>query len=248
MRTVLESQEPIMLEITRRLREELPEATAIIFFGSQAAGLANRFSDYDVMVFLPDGLERKRRRAVEKMKEEFPCHKLDLAFGSERSLLHSLPYEPYHRFWLESGVVTWGKKPSVKEYPPLAKGALDSHLNIIKSQIDLARVLDDRRQTAQSCLSVLKMLLLIEKALQNEYDSRVVQNELEDLVGKELIERARDPHSELEQRDSRKLFRMALDRYHLVKGLVDRMGENESDRQWREQWQARPAANEGSGR
>lgn len=243
------TKKPVLLEITHRLRERLPEATAIIFFGSQATGLADRFSDYDVMVLLPNGLERERRRAVEKkMRKEFPSLKLDLVFGSERSLLHSLSYEPYHRFWLESGIVTWGKKPAVREYPPLAKGAMDSRMNVIKSQIELAKVLDDRRQIAQSYLSVLKMLLLIEKALRNEYNSRVVRDELEDLVGKKLIEGIRDPHSQLEQRDIRKLFEMALTRYHLVKGLVDGMRENESDRKWREQWQKRPVANEGSRR
>jgi hypothetical protein len=140
---------------------------------------ADRFSDYDVLVLLPSGLEGERRRAIEEeLKRGFPSIKLDLVFGSERELLAGLPYEPYWRFWLESGVVTWGERPPVKEYPPLAKGALDSHLNIIKSQIDLAKVLNDPNQSARCCLSALKLLLLVEEALKNEYNSHKVKKAL----------------------------------------------------------------------
>jgi predicted nucleotidyltransferase len=55
-------------------------ATAIIFFGSRVAGLADAFSDYDVLVLLPEGLEEDERERVKKeIQATFPKIKLDLS-------------------------------------------------------------------------------------------------------------------------------------------------------------------------
>ena len=125
---------PTELEaVVSRLREILPQMTAIILFGSRASGLADDFSDCDLMVLVPDDLDQVQRRAIEKqLHAEFPALHLDLVIGSERALLAGLRYEPARAFWLENGIVLWGRKPLVPNYPSLAKGAVLSHLGVTK--------------------------------------------------------------------------------------------------------------------
>jgi predicted nucleotidyltransferase len=46
----LRTSDPLVQKITTKLRARLPQASAIIFFGSRVAGCADEFSDYDVMI------------------------------------------------------------------------------------------------------------------------------------------------------------------------------------------------------
>src|SRR5262245_32866684 len=97
---------PELEAILQRLRELLPQLTAILLFGSRASGLADDFSDYDLMVLVPDGLDQAQRRSLGKqLQAEFPALHLDLVISSERALLAGLRYEPARVFWLENGIV-----------------------------------------------------------------------------------------------------------------------------------------------
>ncbi len=101
-----------MNRITATIRARLPGASAIIFFGSRVAGTADAFSDYDVLVLLPGGLDLDERiRVQEEMQAAFPKVDLDLLIGSERWLLGGLRVEAYYRFWLENGIATFGRIP-----------------------------------------------------------------------------------------------------------------------------------------
>jgi len=176
---------PAELEaVVQRLREAVPQLTAIILFGSQASGSADDFSDYDLIVLVPGGIDPTRRRAIQQqLQAEFPSLHLDLVIGSERALLASLPYEPTRRFWLENGIVLWGRKPTVENYPQLAKGALLSHLNIIESEIGVAHAAEDDHTRGRVCVDALEHLLQIEHALIGDYRDTNIRQALTDLVG-----------------------------------------------------------------
>lgn len=189
------SVDPLMRQITRKIRARLPNATAIIFFGSRVVGVADAFSDYDVLVLLPEGLESdERKRVKNKVQAAFPRVKLDLVFGSERGLCGNLRVEAHYRFWLENGIATFGRVPRVDRYPPLYKDALDSRLNIIGSEIKVVEAWSrNLQQEANGYLGILKHLVLIEHALDGDYSSQSVWTDVEKLVHPELIRALRDP-------------------------------------------------------
>jgi len=54
--------------ITKELRALVPDATAIIFFGSRVQGLASPTSDYDIMVLTPTGVDLEERERIKRLK------------------------------------------------------------------------------------------------------------------------------------------------------------------------------------
>jgi predicted nucleotidyltransferase len=242
-----EIENSLMQRITAEIRARLPDATAIIFFGSRVAGVADTFSDYDVLVLLPDGLEEDERRRVKReMQTAFPGVKLDMVLGSERWLRARMPYEPFYRFWLKESVVTWGKGPNIKRFPPLATGAMKSYLGIVGAEIDFAAAVEDRRVGSRIGLNALEMLLEIDHAFKHNYSTRAVRQAMGTLVGSDLVARVRNPKSKLAEKDQRALLRMARAKYRAVKAMLEAMPENSADRRWRKQCLARSHANSGS--
>ncbi len=187
----------LMKQITKNLRARLPDATAIIFFGSRIAGTADAYSDYDILVLLPEGLEETERARVKKeMQTAFPKVSLDLVFGSERALLANLRVEAYYRFWLENGVATFGHVPKVKRYPSLYKDALDSRLNVIGSEIKVVEAWSrNLHQEARGYLRILKQLVLIEHALKKDYSDPSIWADVEGLLGSDILSLVRDPRA-----------------------------------------------------
>jgi len=236
--TVVEGRLEELQAVVHRLRDLLPQLTTIILFGSQASLLADDFSDYDLIVLLSDGLDPIQRRTVEQqLRADFPSPRLDLVFGSGRSLLASLPYEPARRFWLENGIALWGRKPIVKNYPPLARGALLSHLNIIESEIGVARAAEDDHTRCRVCADALEHLLQIEHALAGDYRNESVRQAIADLIGDDFLRAVRDPAQPIAAADGRRLFRVTRDKLRALRRRITGMPENESDRVWRVQWQ-----------
>lgn len=189
------SADPLMRRITQSIRARLPDVTAVVFFGSRVAGASDAFSDYDALVLLPEGLESDQRECVKlELRVAFPKAKLDLVFGSERWLLDNLRVEAYYRFWLENGIATFGHVPKVDRYPTLYKDALDSRLNIIRSEIKVIEAWSPNlQQEASGYLRILKHLILIEHALRGDYSNQSVWTEMDALLGAKLIGVLRDP-------------------------------------------------------
>lgn len=241
-----QTSDPLMQRITAKIRACLPDATAIIFFGSRVAGTFDAFSDYDVMVVLPDGLEQEARvRVKRKVQAAFPNVKLDLVFGSERWLRAHLPYEPFYRFWLKNSLTTWGKM-NIQRFPPLATGAMKSYIEILKAEIDLAAVVDDRRAAGRIGIEALELLVQIDQAFKHNYSVRAVKEIVSALVGADLERRVRNPHQKLNEQDRDILVRIARRKYRAVKAALEAVPENISDRRWRKKWEARSRANRSS--
>ncbi len=192
-----DSADPLMAKITRKIRARLPDATAIIFFGSRVAGIADAFSDYDVLVVLPEGLELdERTRVKQEIQAAFPEVRLDLLFGSERWLIGNLRVEAHYRFWLENAIATYGRVPEVKRYPPLYKDALDSRLNILGSESKVFEASSrNLHEEANGYLSILKHLILIEHALEHDYSNCSIWTDIESLLGADLVRALRDPRA-----------------------------------------------------
>jgi predicted nucleotidyltransferase len=186
--------DPLMRTITRKIRARLPDATAIIFFGSRVAGVADAFSDYDALVLLPEGLEENARaRVKQEMQAAFPNAKLDLVFGSERWLRANLSREEHLRFWLENGVLTYGSLARINRYPLLYKDVLATKLDLIEARFLLAQGWSRTLYyEAQQYLRLLKQLMLIEFALQNDYRNEALWDAMRAQVHPDLLMILRD--------------------------------------------------------
>lgn len=197
--------------VARRLRELLSGITTIALIGSRAGGAATPDSDWDLLVLVDGGVdEAERQRIRQQVREEIPDITLDILFASERWVLGNLQFEPYRRFWLEEGIGLWGKWPLECQYPPLHKGAMDSHLNIIRSEIELVDVRDLKVvQHFNSYARVLKKILMIEHALEGKYHSMWL--DLAQLMGPDLWERYRPNNGRrrITRKDVERLRRLA---------------------------------------
>ncbi|MBI3362809.1 MAG: nucleotidyltransferase domain-containing protein [Chloroflexi bacterium] len=177
--------------VARRLCELLPGITTIALIGSRATGTATPDSDWDILVLVDGGVEESERKKIkEQLRGEFPELKLDILFASERWVTSNLQNDPYRRYWLEEGVGLWGKWPLECQYPALRKGATDSHLNLILSEMKLADVSELRvAEQFRFYARALKKILMIDHALDDDY--RSLWPDLARVMGSELWERYR---------------------------------------------------------
>jgi predicted nucleotidyltransferase len=184
----------LQMAITAKIRESLPEANAIIFFGSRVRGLPEPTSDYDVMVMTPTGVDPEDRDRVKGiLQATFPDITLDLVFGSERYLLANLAIEPFYRFWLENGIALYGQIPHVENYPRLYRGALDSRLDIVRAEVGVVDVASRTLyQKGRGYLRILKQLMLIENALHGDYRNDSLWAGVEQTTGNPTFQILRD--------------------------------------------------------
>ncbi len=186
--------DPLMRKITQKIRARLPHATAIIFFGSRVAGTSDAFSDYDVLVLLPEGLDENGRETIkQKMKSAFPDVTVDLVIGSERWLRANLRREEHLRFWLENGVITYGNLTQIKRYPPLYKDVLATKLDLIMARFLLAQGWSRTLYfEARQYLRILKQLMLIEFALRKNYRTEALWDAMREQIHPDLLMILRD--------------------------------------------------------
>lgn len=180
--------------ITKKIRALVPDATAIIFYGSRVRGLPSPTSDYDVMVLTEMGMaEEERARVKEKLASRFPELAIDPVFGTERWLLAHLYMEPYYRFWLENAMASWGKVPYIENYPLLHRGALASRLRVTRSEIGVVQVLSRTLYSeGRGYLRILKNLILIEHALAQDYRNETLWADVRETVGNDVFAILRD--------------------------------------------------------
>lgn len=181
--------------ITKKIRELVPDATAIIFFGSRVRGIPSPTSDYDVMVWTATGMDEKDRAHVKEQLEcAFPKLDIDPVFGTERWLLAHLYMEPYYRFWLENAIAARGKIPNIQQYPLLHRGALASRLSIIRSEIRVVQALSRTLYSeGRGYLRILKNLILIEHALVEDYRNEALWADVRETAGNDVFSVLRDP-------------------------------------------------------
>jgi predicted nucleotidyltransferase len=234
---------PLPATLVKRLRTLIPEAVTILLFGSAASGHTDQVSDYDLLIITYTPLEREQRHQItSQVREEFSRLKLDLIFSSEAALIASLPYEPARRFWLENAVLLWGRWPVVESYPPLAKSALLSHLNIIAAEIDFALLEEAQADQARLGLDALEHLLHLKLALDSDYRNQAVWEAMEILLSAEAIRIIR-----LTPEKVTPAIINGLDTAlrHLQAQLMERikaLPESTADQVWKDSWQEDEAA------
>jgi len=229
--------------LVHRLRELAPEATTILLFGSTASGHTDSTSDYDLLILTPEALKQEWRDNLKRqLRAEFGSLNLDLIFSSEWAFIASLPYEPARRFWLENAVLLWGRWPLVESYPPLAKGALLSHLEMIAAEIDLGALEEAEADQARVGLDALEHLLHIKLALDNDYRNWAVWAAMEKLLGVEVIQTIRTMSDQITSSTVKRLYALLRRLRPQLIERVNRMPESITDQAWKASWQEHESA------
>lgn len=234
---------PLPATLIKRLQTLVPETITILLFGSAASGHTDSVSDRDLLIITNGHLDREQCNQIKsQLREEFVWLKLDLIFSSEEAFIASLPYEPARRFWLENAVLLWGRWPVVESYPPLARSALLSHLNIIAAEIDFGVLEEAHPDQARLGLDALEHLLHIKLALDSDYRNQAVWEAMEALLSADAIRIIRVMPEKVTPSIINRLYTALWQLQSQLIESVNAMPESTSDQGWKAFWQEDEAA------
>lgn len=226
----LEKKDPIMQQIGLRLLEKFPYISAMVFFGSRVNGIPDERSDYDIFVLMPAGLSWKERGMTEIELKKNMGVKVQFIVSSPGASKFFLRVNPYLRFWLEEGILLGDFKKIVKDAPPLSKqGCIDSVIDL-KLDVDDVKVERDLNEKAKSYYSILRRLLIVEQAIEDNYSYVMLMSELETLIGKRLFNTLKSARPVLQKEELHTLEQIIQSRLEDISKKAHSMKENVSDK------------------
>ena len=225
----LKGMNPKLYRLARGLYQRYPDLKLVVLYGSQVTGGADPFSDYDAMVITESVHDGEKKRDIWRGLEKELGIKLHLTVYSGGSFKTLIMTEPHLRFWLKEGKVL-DEGGAFGPLPPVAKWGYKEVLYLAGGYIDIGG--EGGPASVASYLTALKLILMIEHALRLDYSYENVKNELERLVGRDLVLAVRkNPLSPkgLRKRQVEWLRKMARKKLGEVRAKLDLIGENESD-------------------
>ncbi|MDI6884068.1 MAG: hypothetical protein QMD00_02865 [Hadesarchaea archaeon] len=220
----------LALEIYRKY----PDLKALVLYGSRISGSADAFSDYDAMAITEAVHERGENKGIEReLTKRFG--KVHLTVYSEKGFKIFAMTEPHLKFWLNDAVVlAEGRWPG--PLPPIAKWGYKEALYMAEGYIDVGDESQGARR-ATCYLTALKIILMVEHALNLDYDYENVRKEMERLVGRGLVMAVRRNHLSpkgIGKKQIDKLSRIVHKKLRKTRVDLESIGENESDLRWKE--------------
>ncbi len=226
----LKTRNPKLYQLALEVYQKLPDLKMLALYGSQVAGVADEFSDCDVLVVSEKVLEKGEKRKFKQELERKLGIKLHLTIWSERSYRTFILTEPHLKFWLSEAIIldegglSW-------PLPPTAKWGYKEALHVAEGYIDIGDdALGPRR--AAYYLTPLKIVLMVEHALNLDYSYKKVREELERLVGKDLVQATREDRFSpkgIKKKQIEELRKIAREKLRKVRIKLSLLGENESD-------------------
>ncbi|MFQ5406094.1 MAG: nucleotidyltransferase domain-containing protein [Candidatus Micrarchaeia archaeon] len=213
--------------------EEFPSLELLLLYGSQVAGSADKFSDFDVLVVLPSVPSVEQQGSFKRQVEKRLKLRLHVTFLSRGSYQTFLLTEPFAGFWFFEGMV-FDESDMFKPLPPTAKMGFQEGLRTAQVYFEAFRNESDGLKKRGFLVKNLRMLFMLENALIHNYDFSSVRTRLRKAVGEKLMNVLRGkallkggalPFDALEKL-SRKTFLQ-------VRGAIKRLGENSSDFIWK---------------
>lgn len=221
----------LALEVCRKYLD----LKALVLYGSRISGSADAFSDYDAMVITGSAHDRSENREIERELTAKLGIKVHLTVYSEKGFMTFTMTEPHLKFWLNDAVVlaeSWRQGT----LPPTAKWGYKEALYMAEGYINVG----DESQGPRSAtyyLTALKIILMVEHALNLDYDYENVRREIELLVGSRLVMAVRKNHLSpkgIRKKQIDKLSRIARKKLGKLRVDLESIGENESDLRWKE--------------
>ncbi len=215
--------------LTAELFTMFPELKSLVLYGSQVRGEADRFSDYDVLLILP---EKTADTEEIKQKIEKKLHiKLHLTIYSQNGYRNAMLSEPYMRFWLSEGLVFDESGITRAPLPPIPKIAYEEWLSTAKAYAETAGE-SGAEKRGRYYLTALEILGLIRSALSLSYDYGAVKKRLAALLGSGTISGIRTG-KRLSTGEARLLEKSCKSEIEAIGALLRAIGYNEADIYWK---------------
>ncbi|MBU0532436.1 nucleotidyltransferase domain-containing protein [Candidatus Micrarchaeota archaeon] len=204
-----------------------PELSVLVLYGSRVRGDADKYSDYDVLLILP---EKRVETSVIKEKIEKKLNiTLHLTIYSEKGYETAILSEPYIRFWLAEGIMFDETAIMQKPVPPISKMA---YMEWWFSAETYVKTANETKKT-EYYFTALEILELINAALKMEYDFKPVKSEIKRLVGERIIKKIRIG-KKLDKKESKLLEKVCKKELKSVNNFLCKIGKNEVDLYWEE--------------
>lgn len=189
-------RDPMLSRLARAFFRQYPRLKAVAFYGSRATQSAGRYSDYDVMLFLPGGLDWNERYAIgEKLGRRFGV-KLEVNVASPRSVEWHYRLFPDFRFSLKEAVI-FGDRRVVNgrhSLPPVAREGLRD--SVIEAEIYWEKAEahpEDTGWQAEWYFRALRKALVAATVIEGDYRQQRFRQILTELLGTPLARKMNRP-------------------------------------------------------
>lgn len=231
----LRAKDEKLYQLALEIFKRYPDLKVLTLYGSRISPTADALSDYDIMVIAETTHERSESRRIERELGECLGIKVHLTVLSEKGFKILAITEPHLKFWLNGAVILtegWELGP----LPPTAKWGYKEALYMAEGYIDVGT--EEHDPFSATCyLTALKLILMVEHALNLDYNYENVRREMERLVGSNLIQAVRKDRTSpkgVRKEQLKKLKRVVLKRLRAARERLEMIGENESDLRWKE--------------
>jgi predicted nucleotidyltransferase len=231
----LRARDTKLYQLALEVYRKYPDLKALVLYGSRISGSADAFSDYDAMAITEATHERGENREIERELAKRLGTKVHLTVYSEKGFRTFAMTEPHLKFWMNDAVVL-AENRWPTPLPPTAKWGYKEALYMAEGYIDVGDESQGPRR-ATHYLTALKTILMVEHALNLDYDYENVRKEIEHLIGSGLVMAVRKNHLSpkgMKKKQIDKLSRIVHKKLGKLRADLESIGENESDLRWKE--------------
>lgn len=236
----LEQKNPKFYRLALEIYRKHPNLEMLALYGSQLTGRADRYSDYDALLVLPEVLNVGEKKSLKQELEKKRGIRLHLIVCSEKTYRAMLLIEPYLKFWLNEAIILDEAGVSSTSLPPTAKFGYLEALRTAEVYFEIAEAGSPRR--ASYYITALKIALMLDHALKLDYEFKNVRSDLEKLVAADLLLAVREnPVSprKVSMKHVRELREATKRKLKEVRTKLHLLGQNESDLYWRSKLEVR---------
>lgn len=227
----LQATHPPLFRLALAVYQRFPALSALVLYGSQVTGRADKYSDFDVLLILP--VPTEHAIVIQKELEKKLGIKLHLTIYSEKTFETLVLSEPYLKFWLTEGILLDEKGILVHAMKNTAKLGHLEHMETACHYYRLGEGESVPARRASYYFTALKMLFMIKEALCLNYRYRVVRERLAGIIGEESIQRIRKGKA-ISPAVLTRLRTSCRAAVRQVRRGLARLGENEADRYWKQ--------------
>jgi len=222
-------KKPKLYKLATTIYEMFPTLASLLLYGSQIRDGADKYSDYDVLVIVEKPAENKI--AIKKEIEKKLRIKLHLTIYSEQAFQVFSLSEPYLKFWFKEGILLDEKGIVMQLAKPIAKLGYYENLQEAKVYLEMISLESKASKKAKYAFTALRISLILEHALNLDYNYENVNKEINIYLGKSIKKiRGGIP---LGKGELACLERLSNKAYRRVNNKLEEIGENESDIYWK---------------
>ena len=231
----LRTKNPKLHRLALEIYRKYPDLKMLVLYGSQVRGDIDRFSDYDILLVLETLPNSEEKNMFVRELEQKLGIRLHLIVCSVESYRMFLVIEPHSKFWLNEAIIL-DEADLFGALPPTAKLGYFETLRTAENYLEMAGKGKGSPREASYCLIALKIVLMLNHAIELDYDFENVKKEIEKLVDGDLLSAVRmDPVSprRINRRHVEGLMETTKEKLEEVRRKLGQLGQNESDLFWR---------------